>query len=147
MGLARNIGKIIGKDMKVSDQSVKKASKSKNVSSSTGEKTKRFKLFVDKLDDEGNVVKSIDNIYTGKKLNPIYSLGGTLAVAGVTAAQIEADRSMAPIMAPIKASKKNVEHIGSPEIMLYDGVGQESAPRNLNAHGDLVFGLHNQRRG
>lgn len=156
MSLARNVGKIVGKGMKVSYQSVDNAiDKAYTKVGQTvyaygaGMKAKnavkikeKAKPFVDKIDD-GNVVKRWDNLYTGKKLNPLYTTIGVGAVTAVTAAQIEAGKTMAPITSSIR----NVEHGGPPEIMLYDGVGQQSAPSNLNANGNLVFGLHNQRKG
>lgn len=174
MSVAKNVGNIIGKSTNNTKNAVKKSTKatgnkvgkdknkanslvdlgldaieaggSKIVNSSVGKKLKikdRAKPLVDKVDKDGNVVKSWDNLYTGKKLNPIYSTLGVGAVAAANAVDYKASA----FMAPITASQKNVEHGGPPEIMLYDGVGQQSAPNHLNANGSLVFGLHNQRRG
>lgn len=142
----------VGKGFQKADQLVDKgldaigAGGSKAVNSAIGQKLKvkeRLNPIVDKLDKEGNVVKTWDNLYTGKKLNPLYTTVGVGAVAAVTAAQVGVGKAMAPIT----SSLSNVEHGGPPEIMLYDGVGQQSAPSNLNANGSLVFGLHNQRKG
>lgn len=142
----------VGKGFQKADQLVDKgldaigAGGSKAVNSAIGQKLKikeRSKPFVNKLDDDGNVAKTWDNLYTGKKLNPLYTTIGVGAVTAVTAAQIKAGKTIAPIASSIR----NVEHGGPPEIMLYDGVGQQSAPSNLNANGNLVFGLHNQRKG
>lgn len=45
------------------------------------------------------------------------------------------------------ATMNNYQEMGAPDVMMYDGVGQERAPKNLNADGSIVFGLHNNRRG
>lgn len=214
MGLARNVGKVIGKGMKVSYQSVdnvldkaytkvgqasyvagKKASHTasymvgetmkgtgavlkatgkgaqypfkkadqlvdkgldaleasgpKLLNSNVGQKLKlkeRLNPIVDKKDKDGNIMKTWDNLYTGKKLNNLYGVAGAGAILG--AAYVSSEVATSPYLRPLSIARKNVEQGGPPEIMMYDGVGQQqSAPRNLNANGDLVFGLHNQRRG
>lgn len=143
MSIAKNVGKIIGKGQDAIGASGSKIMKSAASMEQKFKLKEKAKPFVDKKEKDGSIKKSWDTLYTGKKLNPLYTTVGVGAIAAMTATQIHVGKSMAPIT----SSMKNVEHIGSPEIMLYDGVGQQSAPNHLNANGNLVFGLHNQRRG
>lgn len=101
------------------------------------------KPFKDVTDKEGNIQKKLSNLYTGKKINPLY-------VAGAGAGYLAIDNAKEGFrvqLTPLDIATRNVEYQGSPDIMMYDGVRQSSSPRNLNATGDVVLGLHNKRRG
>ncbi|PFB64476.1 hypothetical protein COK00_12120 [Bacillus cereus] len=97
--------------------------------------------FVDTKDKE----KTLSNFYTGKKLNPKHVMavgGGYLAINN---AKLGFEHKT---IEPLRlATMNNYQEMGAPDIMMYDGVGQERAPKNLNADGSIVFGLHNNRRG
>lgn len=88
----------------------------------------------------------LSNLYTGKRLNPTWvgALGGGYMVG--KSAYSEARQN---IFGDLDLATQNYVGSGSADIMNYDGVSNErvGAPSNLNATGDIVFGLHNQRRG
>lgn len=103
------------------------------------------KPFVDVVDKEGNVKKSLGNLYTGKRMNSLYVAGGGAAFLAINNSKHGLETKMAPLEL---ATKNDFQYLGSPDILMYDGVGQKpNTPKNLNASGDVVFGLHNSRRG
>lgn len=93
----------------------------------------------------GEVKKNLGNLYTGKKINPKHlAIGGTAVIGGQYLAAAHEQKTTGHLKL---ATMNNYAEIGAPEIMNYDGVGQQKAPSDLNAHGSLVFGLHNGRKG
>ncbi|MEX3713539.1 hypothetical protein ABFV99_14140 [Cytobacillus horneckiae] len=103
------------------------------------------KPFIDVKDKNGDVQKKLGNFYTGKKINPLY-VGGAGA-AYLVGKQTFKDVEKSTIGPLNLATKNDYQHLGAPDVMMYDGVGQERAPSNMNAEGNLVFGLHNMRKG
>jgi hypothetical protein len=88
------------------------------------------------------------NLYTGKKMNnnPLLIGGVAAAAFGIAAAKAESHKELS--MGQLKRGATfDVGYLGKPDIMEADGVGSGGAPRNLNAEGSIVFGLHNGRRG
>ncbi|EHL75788.1 MULTISPECIES: hypothetical protein [Bacillus cereus group] len=109
-----------------------------------GVKSAPKKIIKSTFIDTKNKEKSWRNLYTGKKLNPKHVLvagGGYLAFKQ---AKFGYEYQMEPLK---RATLNNYQYIGPPEIMMYDGVGQERVPKNLNVDGSIVFDLHNNRRG
>lgn len=103
------------------------------------------KPIVDARNKDKTIKKNLGNIYTGKKLNPLYVGAAGAAYLGVKNAKHSIGHSS---IEPLKlATMSNYQELGAPDAMMYDGVGQERAPKNLNANGSLVFGLHNSRKG
>lgn len=104
------------------------------------------KPFIDTVDKKTGEVgkKTMSNFYTGKKANPFYVGGaGAIYLAGTNAykgTQVPLDRLKL-------ATMNDFQNYGAPDVMMYDGVAQQQAPKNLNADGSLVFGLHNSRKG
>ncbi|EJQ11512.1 hypothetical protein ABHP49_002352 [Bacillus cereus] len=93
--------------------------------------------------DTKNKKKTLANLYTGKKLNPKH----VAVVGGGYLAFNQAKMGYEYQMAPLKqATMNNYKYIGPPEIMMYDGVGQERIPKDSNVDGSIVFDLHNNRR-
>jgi hypothetical protein len=96
-------------------------------------------------DKDGNIKKTLGNVYTGKKLNPIHvGVVGGVFLGGQYAKKSMGHNSIEPLKL---ATMNNYQEMGAPDVMMYDGVGQERAPKNLNANGSIVFGLHNSRKG
>ena len=109
------------------------------------EKVRPTKVFVDASTSGGRPKERLDNLYTGKKVNPW--LAGGAGAALLTASSAKQAWNYEVFGKLEKATNYDVQEYGAPDIMMYDGVGQERAPRNLNANGSLVFGLHNMRKG
>ena len=148
---ARNLNKIgLGakNGLNKAKSATKKAAtsaKESSVGQFVSEKVQPTKLFVDAKTNDGRPKERLDNLYTGKRINPwIGGAAGAVWFGGsFTKASWEHE-----VFAPIRrASNHDVQEYGSPDIMMYDGVGQQRAPKNLNADGSIVFGLHNMRRG
>lgn len=100
---------------------------------------------IDRKGKDGNVQKTIGNLWTGKKINPVH-LG--LAGGAYLAGDAMLSGSQMNYQKPLElATMNNYQQQGAAEIMNYDGVAQQRAPQNLNATGDIVFGLHNGRKG
>ncbi|MFE4029184.1 hypothetical protein ACFX4N_23805 [Priestia sp. YIM B13551] len=101
--------------------------------------------FIDVKNKDGEVQKNLANFYTGKKLNPVHAaaLGGAY-LGGQSMYQSLQKQTITPLKL---ATMNDYQEIGAPDIMMYDGVGQDRAPKNLNADGSIVFGLHNMRKG
>lgn len=94
--------------------------------------------------DTKNKKKTLANLYTGKKLNPKH----VAVVGGGYLAFNQAKMGYEYQMGPLKrATMNDYQYIGLPEIMMYDGVGQERGSKNLNVDGSIVFDLHNNRKG
>ncbi|ACK61344.1 TPA: hypothetical protein ACGW6Y_005587 [Bacillus cereus] len=94
--------------------------------------------------DTKNKKKTLSNLYTGKRINPKHFA----VVGGGYLAFNQAKMSFEYQIEPLKrATMNDYQYIGSPEIMMYDGVGQESVSKNLNVDGSIVFDLHNNRKG
>jgi hypothetical protein len=87
--------------------------------------------------------KRAENLWTRKKLNPAWVVGAS----GAYIAGSNMKSSMEKQTLPLKLATMNPTQYGAPDIMSYDGVAQNRAPKNMNADGSLVFGLHNMRRG
>lgn len=104
------------------------------------------KPFIDVVDKETGEVgkKTMHNFYTGKKANPLYVgvIGG-----GYLAATNAYKGTQVPLDRLKLATMNDFQNYGAPDVMMYDGVSQDQAPKNLNADGSLVFGLHNSRKG
>lgn len=104
----------------------------------------------------------LGNLYTGKKLNG-YTIGGaaaagTLGVAGGVQGLVgekkaipesASDMSLFDIQGVVSKPVAPAESATSPVMMADGSAGaaptKTNAP-NLNASGDIVFGMHNQRR-
>lgn len=116
-----------------------------NATEHIGKMAQIKKPIIDVKDKEGNIKKSLGNLYTGKKANPLWvgAAGGAYLV-GKNLYKSADKQTMQPLKL---ATMNNYQEIGAPDIMMYDGVGQERAPKNMNADGSIVFGLHNMRRG
>ncbi|MES9681839.1 hypothetical protein ABWK22_02740 [Gottfriedia acidiceleris] len=115
------------------------------VAKATAKKAQIKKPIVNSLDKNGEIKKSLSNVYTGKKLNPVYVGAAATAYLGFKQAKHGFETKT---IAPLKlATMSNYQEQGAPDVMMYDGVGQDRAPKNLNANGSLVFGLHNSRKG
>ena len=98
-----------------------------------------------KPDHVSGEVKRLSNFYTGKKLNPAWvaGIGGASILGSNMKHGFEQGASM-----PLQlATQRDMQYYGAPDIMMYDGVGQQRAPVDMNASGSIVFGLHNMRRG
>lgn len=140
---AKNLAKIGLNKSKQASSVV--ASTSKKAAVATVNKTQLKKPLINSVDKEGNIKSNLGNLYTGKKVNPLY--------VGAAAAAYLGGRNIynsieSQTVKPLKlATMNNYQELGAPDVMMYDGVGQERAPRNLNANGSLVFGLHNSRKG
>ncbi|WP_242283387.1 hypothetical protein PY144_03965 [Bacillus cereus] len=94
--------------------------------------------------DTKNKKKTLGNLYTGKRINSKHFA----AIGGGYLAFNQAKMSFEYQMEPLKrATMNDYQYIGSPEIMMYDGVGKERVSKNLNVDGSIVFDLHNNRRG
>lgn len=94
---------------------------------------------------DGQVSKTLGNIYTGKKLNPVHVGVASAAYLGGSFFKENVEhKSMKQLDL---ATKNDMQNYGAPDILSYDGVSQQRAPQNLNANGSLVFGLHNSRKG
>lgn len=118
----------------------------KKVGTASAETSKKAvkSTFINVKPKDGKPAERLENLYTGKRLNPIH---GT-AAAGLYLAGSNMKSSVERPFAQLQlAVQNNYAEIGSPNIMSYDGVGQQSAPKNLNANGSIVFGLHNMRKG
>lgn len=95
--------------------------------------------------DKGRSAERLANLYTGARLNPkwVGGVGGTY-VAGKTALSAAEEG----LTGQMKRSTMNKVAPGPAAFTSYDGVGKEAkSASNLNATGDIVFGLHNQRKG
>lgn len=102
--------------------------------------------FKDVVGKDGLPDKKLGNFYTGKKINPIHlGVGGAAAIGG----SFMVGGANSHYKEPLRlATMNNYQEYGAPDVMSYDGVSQgSSTPRNLNATGDIVFGLHNGRKG
>lgn len=86
----------------------------------------------------------MENFYTGKKMSPLWVGGAGLAFLAGSNAKNSFEHN---VTMQIGLATKNAEHYGKPDVLMYDGVSQERAPKNLNAEGSLVMGLHNMRKG
>lgn len=105
---------------------------------------KRFGLLSDAKEINGSRER-LSNLYTGKKMNPLW-------VGGVAGGYVGTRSAFSMATEPIQKVDHlatNVVGQGQAEVLSYDGVSNEGsmAPPNLNATGDIVFGLHNRRRG
>ncbi|MEK1829092.1 hypothetical protein AAAC51_08035 [Priestia megaterium] len=138
----KDLGKIGSPKVKELASSTKQAIK--EAPAKTGKKIVKSTIKDVKPDKNGKT-KKLQNLYTGKKLNPLHVSAVGLGYMGYQATK---EGLQANTLTPIKlATMNDYQEIGAPDIMMYDGVSQERAPRNLNADGSLVFGLHNMRRG
>ena len=100
---------------------------------------------IDGKTKDGKNPKNIGNVWTGKRLNPVHVAGaGGLYLGGKTLKQSVEYNTIQPLQL---ATYNNYQEQGAPDIMSYDGVGQQAAPKNMNADGSIVFGLHNMRKG
>lgn len=109
------------------------------------EKVQPKKIFIDAKDRDGKPKERLDNLYTGKRANPW--VVGTVG-AGLMGVNFAKDGWNHHVFGQLeRATNYDVQEYGAPDVMMYDGVGQERAPKNLNANGSLVFGLHNMRKG
>lgn len=145
IGGIKNLTKIGLKNLeKGRENMLKTGDKFTNRAINKAQFTKPFINTVDKK--TGEVGKeSLHNLYTGKRANPVW-------VAGIGATYIGAQNLKQGYKANTTdrlqlATMNNYQELGAPDIMMYDGVAQNSAPQNLNADGSLVFGLHNSRKG
>lgn len=85
--------------------------------------------------------KAFWNAYTGLKASPL-ATGTAWAAAGaygVWGSQYQINT--APKLGD------NVEYMGDAPIHGYDGVSRRTGAPTLGASGDMVFGMHNSRRG
>ena len=84
--------------------------------------------------------KTVGNLWTGKKASGIATLGafGVAGAVGTGAYQKEKHFSTAI---------PHTEYGGTAPIMNADGVGSISQAPTLGANGDMVFGMHNGRKG
>ncbi|UOE58097.1 hypothetical protein [Cytobacillus oceanisediminis] len=106
---------------------------------------KKFNPIVEAKPNKQGSISRMSNFYTGKRLNPLVVGGvGAAYLAGTNGKHAIEKNSIEPLRL---ATQRDVQHLGAPDIMMYDGVGQDKAPSNLNANGSIVFGLHNMRRG
>jgi hypothetical protein len=113
----------------------------KAIGSATGKFAKR--LIVDAKEGP-----AWHNLYTGKKMNNNPLLVGGVAVAALAYGSAQAEGKKELAMGQLKrGATYDVGYLGKPDILEADGVGSGNAPRNLNAEGSIVFGLHNGRRG
>ena len=103
------------------------------------------KPFVDVKTKDGKNPKNIGNVWTGKKLNPLHVAGAGGLYVGAKA--LEGSFKHNTVQKLEIATYNDYQEYGSPDIMSYDGVGQKAAPKNMNADGSIVFGLHNLRKG
>ncbi|MED3396437.1 MULTISPECIES: hypothetical protein [Bacillus cereus group] len=109
-----------------------------------GVKSAPKKIIKSTFIDTKNKKKTLGNLYTGKRINPKHFA----VIGGGYLAFNQAKMSFEYQMDPLKrATMNDFQYIGSPEIMMYDGVGQERVSKNLNVDGSIVFDLHNNRRG
>lgn len=109
------------------------------------DKLKKVRPVIDAKSRNGQPKERLSNFYTGKRANPLWvgAIGGGYLMTKNTMASYDKEVTM-----PLKLATQNAVNYGPPDIMSADGVDQESsAPRDLNASGDIVFGLHNRRRG
>lgn len=89
--------------------------------------------------------KNAGNLWTGKRINPVHFAGaGGAYLGGKFLAGSLKHETIQPLQL---ATYNNYQEQGAPDIMSYDGVGQQAAPKNMNADGSIVFGLHNMRKG
>jgi hypothetical protein len=97
------------------------------------------------VDDKAG--KAWHNGFTGKKMSNHWSLYTAGIAVGAAAYGVNEWKRAAELPKLKKGAQFDVGYIGRPDVMEADGVGSAPAPRNLNATGDIVFGLHNGRRG
>lgn len=103
------------------------------------------KPFIDVKAKDGKDPKNIGNVWTGKKINPVHFAGaGGVYLGGK---MLEGSFKHNTIQKLELATYNDYQEYGAPDIMSYDGVGQQAAPKNMNADGSIVFGLHNMRKG
>lgn len=97
----------------------------------------KFTRVAKALSPVNKVDKNIFNGYTGLKTNGI-ATAGAFAVAGAWGLSTFEPVKDKKMMANVQA-----DYVGKAPVQNYDGVG---AP-TLGASGDMVFGLHNMRKG
>ena len=115
----------------------------------------RYAKYLDRMTGEGkkilpgfnNVIPDATNVYTGleitKGLSTTLKVGALAWGVGsqIIPAAIDPKGSRA-------AAQRNTEDVGYLPGMSSDGVGNAgSGKRNLGATGDIVFGMHNARKG
>lgn len=107
---------------------------------------KKYSIFQDaKADKTTGATQRLSNLYTGKRLNP--GVMGTLA-GGYLVSKAGVETTKDTLFGEMDLATRNYIGSGPADIMNYDGVDRRSStPKDLNATGDIVFGLHNQRRG
>jgi hypothetical protein len=91
------------------------------------------------------VTPELGNFYTGIKPTKATTALGMIGIAawavGAGAYQATGGRGVA-------AARNNAEDLGNLSALSYDAVGNiYKGRRDLGATGDIVFGLHNSRRG
>jgi hypothetical protein len=86
------------------------------------------------------VDKSVFNGYTGLKTGA-FTTAGAFGVAGLWGSA-----TYEPTLAKKGMEAVPTEYVGQAPVQNYDGVGNGTAP-TLGASGNMVFGLHNSRKG
>lgn len=84
--------------------------------------------------------KTIFNGYTGLKT------GGFATAGAFGAATLWGTATYEPVAAKKGMEAVQTDYVGQAPVQNYDGVGNGTAP-TLGASGNMVFGLHNSRRG
>lgn len=145
IGGIKNLTKIGLKNLEKGRQEVLKAGET--VTNKTLNKAQFTKPFIDTVDKKTGEVgaQKLSNFYTGKKANPVWVAG--IGATYLGAKNIHEGTKESTTGRLQLATMNDFQEIGAPDIMMYDGVSQNSAPKNMNADGSLVFGLHNSRKG
>ena len=103
--------------------------------------------------------KGFNNAYTGYKASKFTNVASTVGMVGVVGAVsaysvgsngFGGDNPITSGFSGIQTRGQKVGTVsygGAPTIMSADGVGTSTQAPNLGASGDLVFGLHNGRKG
>lgn len=109
------------------------------------------KLFKPAKDADGNIKKDFTNMYTGYQMKAVPNVALAAGAVGLGALTYSAGRQEQgggfDGLATRTSKVGKVSYEGSPAIFDADGVGTQTKAPNLGASGDLVFGLHNGRRG
>ena len=87
-----------------------------------------------------DVDKNVSNLWIGKKEGLGMKIGATAAVGGA----IAYTHASQPYKDPRVGQ---TDYTGIAPIMDADGVGQTTKAPTLGASGDMVFGMHNGRKG
>lgn len=115
----------------------------------------RYGKYLDKMAGQGKtilpgfktVIPDVNNFYTGLEMKP--GLNAALTIGAL--AWGVGSKIVPALMDPNgsrAAATKNTEDVGSLPGMAGDAVGNvNSGRRDLGATGDIVFGMHNARKG